>query len=408
MTSIARSAALFTNRLLPWLLPALALVAVPACGGNPSGTGGSSTGGAGGGGTGGSGGTGATTGAGAGGTGTGGTGGSSACNPGNCPGVCEDDVCTRYVSCEPAPLGAPGEVGTLQDPAFLKSLVDLEFDSACNAWGVTIISGQDYLRSIDPAGVVSSYAGVTNLNMGEVSILQNFLVPKSNRGAWPTPPPPADLEVALTYVCCAGCGCQLDSTPQGVSRFDPATGQLPLVIPSMSFTTGQGPFGSVYLDTGPAGLTYGTDLVLYVGNVDVNGDYYRLDLTSSEKTLFTTFESRVYASAPFDDDHMLVALESGEVRLLSLAGATSALFTTSDQPVTGMIRDFFDGTVYIARQDGQIWKYTEDGAGELAWTAKNRPRLSIAPDGYLYAIEIALPVADVQPPIERWQLPLTK
>lgn len=377
-----------------------------ACGDN-SGTGGSTTtsssgGSAGSAGSAGAAGTGAS-------AGTAGTGGSApTCDPIACGGVCDGDVCTRSVSCSPAPLGMPGEPGTLQDPSFLKSLVDLEFDPDCNAWGVTIISGPDYLRSISPDGTVTAYPGVTNLNMGEVSVLQDYSIAKSIHPASPAPPPSPDLEVALTYVCCSSCGCQLSSTPQGVSHFDPKTSQLPLVIPSMTFTDGAGPFGSVYLDTGPAGLTYGTDRVLYVGNVDSNGDYYRLDLATNDKTLFTTFASRVYASAPFDDKHMLVALEGGEIRIVDLTNATSGVFTTSDEAVTGMVRDFFEGSVYVARRDGQIWKYSEDGKGTLAWTAQNHPRLSIAPDGYLYAIGITDAVADVAPTLERWQLPTTK
>jgi hypothetical protein len=392
-------------RLLVSSASALAMISAAAgCGGgSSSGTGGSSTASS----SGGSGGTGGTAGSGGAG-GAGGTGGTPACDPVKCGGVCEKDVCTRAIGCSPAPLGMPGEKGTLQDPAFLEALVDLEFDPTCAAWGVTIISGPDFLRSMSPEGTMTPYPGVTNLNMGEVSVLQDFMIARSWHRGDPRPPPPADLEVALSYVCCSSCGCALDSTPQGVSHFDPATGELPLVIPSKTFTDGAGPFDSVYLDTGPAGLTYGTDRVLYVGNVDVNGDYYRLDLTTNEKTLFTTFASRVYASAPFDDDTMLVALEGGEIRLLDLMDASSGVFATSDQPVTGMIRDFFDGSVYVARKDGQIWKYSEDGTGALAWVAKNLPRLSIAPDGYLYAIEIPNAVANQTPPIERWQLPLTR
>ncbi|MBK8254801.1 MAG: hypothetical protein IPK82_19340 [Polyangiaceae bacterium] len=333
-----------------------------------------------------------------------------------CAGVnCDDKgcwgsacACTRSIGCSPAPVGTPGEVGTLHDNSFRNGLVDLEFDPTCTAWGVTLISGPDYLRSMSADGTASTYPGVTNLNMGEVSVLQNIVVPKSGTGVGPKPPPPEDLEVALSYICCAACGCQLQSTPQGVSHFDPATNTLPLVIPSQTFTTGMGPFGSGAIDTGPAGLTYGTDRVLYVGNVNENGDYHRLDLATNQSTVVTTFPARVYASTPFDALHMLVALEGGDIMLLRLADADSAIWTTSDSPVTGMVRDFFDGSVYVARNDGAIWKYDEKGAGALVYTAKSRSRLAIAPDGYLYAINIPASVADANPTFERWQLPLTR
>jgi hypothetical protein len=326
-----------------------------------------------------------------------------ACNEEGCWG--SQCACTRSIGCSPAPLGAPGEAGTLHDNTFRAGLVDLELDPTCTAWGVTLISGPDYLRSISPDGLVNSYPGVTNLNMGEVSVLQDIVVPKSGG---PKPVPPEDLEVALSYICCSACGCQLQSTPQGVSRFEPETSTLPLVIPSQTFTDGAGPFGATVIDTGPAGLTYGTDRVLYVGNVDVNGDYHRLDLATNDKTVVTTFGARVYASTPFDALSMLVALEGGEIHLLRLTDATSKVWATSDSPVTGLVRDSFDGSVYVARKDGSIWKYSEDGQGAPEQTAEGPSRLTIAPDGYLYAIQLGPSFADSSPTFARWELPKTR
>jgi hypothetical protein len=331
--------------------------------------------------------------------------GSVTCDDLGCWGVA--CACTRGLGCTPAPLGLPGDVGTLQDDAFRKGIVDLEFDPMCTAWGVTMLSGPDYLRSVGPDGTVSSIAGVTNLNMGEVSALQRLSVPTS--ATFPQPFDAPGLDVALTYICCATCGCQINgSTPQGVSHLDPLTKDLPLVIPSQQFTTGTGPFHSDVLDTGPEGLTYGTDRVLYVGNVNVNGDYYSLDLASKVQTLVTTFAARVYASTPFDAVSMLVALENDEIRLLRLTDATSTLWATSDQPVTGVVRDFFDGTVYVARNDGTVWRYDDQGTGALWQTLPDRARLTLAPDGYLYALEIPQNVVAGLPVIERFPLPLTR
>jgi hypothetical protein len=312
-------------------------------------------------------------------------------------------ACTRAIGCEPAPVGAPGEVGTLNDPAFLHGIVDLDFDNTCTAWGATLISGPDYLRSIAPDGTVASIAGVTNLNMGEVAILQHIAVPTS--ATFPQPFDVPGLDVSLTYICCASCGCQLSSTPQGVARLDPMTSSIPLVIPSKTFTTGNGPFGAGVFDTGPAGLSYGTNRVLYVGNVDANGDYYRLDLDTKAQTLVTTFAARVHASAPFDAVTQIVALEGGELRLLRVTDGASTVLATSDAPVTGLVRDFFDGSIYVARRDGAIWRYDSAGQGSVFQTAKNPARIAIAPNGWLYAVEVPPPFGDVTPTVERWQLP---
>jgi hypothetical protein len=326
------------------------------------------------------------------------------CDAAGCYGA--DCACTRATTCAPAPLGTPGAAGTLHDDAFRKGLVDLEFDPTCTAWGVTLVSGPDYLRSIAPDGTVASIAGVTNLNMGEVSVLQRLAIPTS--GTLPKPLDVPGLDVSLTYICCAQCGCQLGSTPQGAARLDPMSKQIPMVIPSQKLTSGNGPFGAGVFDTGPAGLSYGTDRVLYLGNVNANGDYYRLDLETKTQALVTTFAARVHAAASFDAITMLIALEGGELRLLRVTDGVSTLFATSDSPVTALVRDFFDGAVYVARRDGAIWKYDAAGQGAAFQTAANPARIAIAPDGYLYALEIPPPFADVTPTIARWQLPSTR
>lgn len=315
----------------------------------------------------------------------------------------------------PAPLGMPGEMATLQDNTFRSGLVDLEFAPDCSAWGATLISGPDYLRTIAPDGTITSHPSITNLNMGEISILQQIAIPKfapnsTEQKAKPTGPRSGgvELEVAATYICCASCNCQLDSVPQGAIRFDPATKELPLVIPSQTITTGTGPFGGSVIDTGPAGLSHGMDRVLYVGNIDANGDYHRIDLVTQQKNLVTTFAARVYASTPFDAVTMLVALEGGELRLLRIVDGTSSIWAMSDQPVTGMVRDFFDGHVYIARRDGTILRYSSNGVGEPFQTVNGASRISIAPDGFLYALQIPAPYYDHVPTVVRFQLPDTR
>ena len=80
----------------------------------------------------------------------------------------------------------------------------------------------------------------------------------------------------------------------------------------------------------------------------------------------------------------------------------------STSPVTGIVRDFFDGSVYVARRDGAIWKYDENGKGAAFQSAANPARITVAPNGYLYAIEIPPPFADVPPTIERWALPTVR
>lgn len=314
------------------------------------------------------------------------------CSGGICYGT--GCACTRKVDCAPAAVGTAGATGTLNDPTFSHGLVDLRFDPTCTAWGVTLLSGPDYLRSLAPDGGVGSIAGVTNLDMGEVAVLQNDVANQ--------------VDVSLTYICCSTCGCQLSTTPQGAAHYEPATMTIPLVIQSMMFTTGTGPFGGPDIDTGPEGLAYGLNTVIYLGNVNTNGDYYSLDLTGHVETLVTTFPARVYSSTAWDLRTMLVALEGGALVQYRLTDGKTTPWTTSSSPVTSVVRDLFDGSVYVARADLTVWRYDASGSGASFQTIANPARLAVGPDGWLYAVEIPSPFHDHQPLIERWQLPTTR
>lgn len=330
---------------------------------------------------------------------------SVSCDGGQCFG--SGCACTRAPGCEPAPLGtSAGEPGTLHDNTFRAGLADVEFDPTCGAWGVTLISGPDYLRTIAPDGVVTTYTGITNLNMGEVAVLQNIVTPQLTGQANLGGP---GLDVALSYICCQTCGCIISAaSPQGVARLDPMDGSLPIVIPSAQYTSGAGPYGVPVTDSGPAGVTYGLDRTLYSGNVNENGDYYRLSLETQQQTLVAKLPARVYASTPFDAVTMLVAVEGGDFYLVRTETGAMTKWATSDSPVTGLVRDLFDGSVYVARIDKSILRYDAAGAATPYQTSQYPARLSIAPNGYLYAIGRPPPYYDHMPVIERWELPKTR
>ncbi|GMV12559.1 MAG: hypothetical protein HS104_41790 [Polyangiaceae bacterium] len=333
---------------------------------------------------------------------------SVSCKDGSCWGT--DCSCTRPApACAPAPLGKLGDAGTLNDPKFIKcgtlsscdgGIFDLDFDQKCGAWGVTMISGTDYLRHIDAAGKVTEYAGVTNLNMGEVAAIQGE---SGVFGGGLT-------DVALTYICCATCGCILSGSggnPQGVAALDPQNGSLPMKIPTTQFSSGAGPFGIPTVDTGPYGLSWGLDRVLYVGNVQANGDYHALDLTAQTSQQVGTFAKRVLASAPFDKARMLVGLEGGEVQLAPVLGGTGTPkpLITLPAHMTSLVRDSWSGRVYAELSDKSIVSFSEDGKDLKTFqTAPALGRITIAPDGYLYHLTVGWPTT---PEVVRWQLPTT-
>jgi len=313
--------------------------------------------------------------------------------------------CTRPPPlCTPAPLGKAGDVGTLNDFAFTRcgphapcdgGIQSIDFDQACTAWGVTTISGPDYLRSIDPAGKVTEYTGLTDLDMGEASAVHG------KNGEFGT----SLKDVALTYTCVCGCT-PSSASQQGVAQLELSSGKLPFRIPSKTVTNGKGPFGIPCVDGGPFGLTWGLDSVLYVGNVDTNGDYFAADLAAGTTKLVHTYPNRVHASAPFDKLRMIVALEGGEVWLQPILGSTSApsKLVTLATHVTSIVRDPWSGRVYAELGDQSIVSFAADGTDVKPFDkAPAQGRIAIAPDGFVYHVTLGWPKTKAE--IVRFALP---
>jgi len=287
--------------------------------------------------------------------------------------------------CQAAPLKALNQSG------FIFGLVDFDMDLQCAAWAVTVISGPDYLRRVAPDGKLKSITGVTNLNMGEVAALQGIgSVFGGNLS-----------QVALTYNCCAGCGCQ-SNTPQGVAWYDQQAGKLPMMIPTLKYSKGPGPFKSVYLDTGPNGLTWGLAEQLYVGNVDVNGDMHTIDLATKTKKKLTLLPARVYASAPFDGSRLLVALADKSIRLVHIVDGKFSSWGQAAKDITALARDPWSGVVYVGLHGGEIRTYNSVGKDQGVFaTGKASGRIAVAGDNHLYHLNVA-PVANAS--VQRFKL----
>jgi hypothetical protein len=291
--------------------------------------------------------------------------------------------------CTPAPLAA------MNKAPFIWGLVDVDMDLQCGLWGVTVISGTDYLRRLDPDGKVLIVNGVTNLNMNEVAALQGY---GSLFGG-------VIVEAALTYGCCATCGCYTNP-PKGVAWYDKANNALPMLIPTNAGLQGQGPFLDpgmhLHLDTGPTGLTWGLGNQLYVGNVAQNGDLHTVDLGVGKSKLLTQLPARVYASAPFDGTRLIVALEGKQVVQVDVVDGQWNTWAAVPSEVIAMQRDPYTGQVLAALANGEIRALTSKGKDLGVWQPQPKPgRVTIGPDGWLYHVT---PKVDANATIVRWQL----
>ena len=292
-------------------------------------------------------------------------------------------------------------VGALATDRDGEGAFDLDFDDICTAYVATMISGPDFLRQMTPDGTLTEWKSTTNLNMGQVSVLRIPAAEFKTLG-----------DVAATYICCAACGCVETGTDGrlGVIHLDrtSSTRPLPNVLPAKA-SSGTGPFRNTSIDTGPYGLVWGPDKALYVGNVDANGDFVRVDLATLAKTKVATFAARVTASAVFDLQRLLVATEGGKVFVLTTATGAVTDFATLKGDVTSLRRDRFTGRVYaeIHTTPPDIVEVTADGKSVSSFQKPPRiGRITIAPDGWLYHLSVFPAVGwKAKTAIVRWPLP---
>lgn len=320
-------------------------------------------------------------------------------------------ICDRPEPCNPA------TAEQLNGP-FATDIFDLEFADDCTAWMVTLRSGTDFVRSMSTEGVLSEWAGVANLNMGEVKVLK-ALNPQN-----PAPPIADDVlapntsgaqtqggddnlgEVAITYTCCPSCGCFVDP-PQGVARLlDGQMEPLPIVLPGVPTQGMNGPFGSTPGDAGPMGLTWGDDLRLYVGNSEANGNFDTVDLMDQSQQLLTTFGSRVTASAPLTSVHLLIALDTGELLRFNTETLEATPLIDLEVGVTSLTHDSYTGLVYASLSDLSVVE-VHPFTGETAdfETMPNLGRVAVSPDGKLWWVPAKFVVGNLQ--LSHWDLPLT-
>ncbi len=314
--------------------------------------------------------------------------------------------CTRQIECDDP------SVDLLNGP-FSSQIGGIDFADDCSAWMVTLRSGTDFVRKLSPEGMLSEWAGVANLNMGEVRILKRLTMPQS------TLPPGGQItskagkpqpvegigEVAITYTCCPTCGCFVNP-PQGVARLDEENMMNPLpIIIAAKATQGVGPFGNTAADAGPQGLTWGENRVLYVGNSTDNGDLNTADLDKMTQEKLLTFDSRVTAGAPVSPAHILVGLIGGEIYRYNTNTGDSELLIDLMADITSISHDSFSGLVYVGLSTLEVVEL-HPFTGEVS-TFEQMPgkgRVAVSPSGNLWFT----PVKIVQNgTLSKWNLPDT-
>jgi len=294
---------------------------------------------------------------------------------------------------------------------FSSDIVGIDFADDCTAWSVTVSGGQEFLRRLTPAGELMTWGGVGDYDQGEVRVLRSLTIPQLQQlpplADPQAPPDPVEGlgEVALTYICCPSCGsCANNPLARGVARLDEANANMPLPIVIFAEPTeGTGPFGEFHLDAGPAGLTWGEDRVLYVGNTTANGDYNTADLKQGTVDVVYSFNARVTASAPISPVHVLVALIGGGLHRFNTNTREAEFVVDLMSDVTSLSHDPLTGHVYAALASLEVVR-VQPFTGEVAdfATMPAKGRVAASPSGKLWFT----PVKYLNPGVlSAWDLP---
>lgn len=317
--------------------------------------------------------------------------------------------CERGVTCTDPPTAVLNDV-------FGLDIAGLDFSDDCTAWAVTLSVVKEYVRRLDPAGVLASWPADGDYDLGEVRVLRHLTVPQLTLppgGIVTAPADPTHVEgygeVAVTYICCPSCGdCAGNPNARGVARLveDDPNMPLPIVIFAEP-TQGTGPFGQMHLDGGPQGLTWGNDRVLYVGNTKENGQFDTADLVAATVDPVVLFPERVTASAAISPVHLLVALDTGELHRLNTATQQTVLVVDLMAGVTSLSHDAFNGDVYASLADLSVVRVRPfTGEVEDFAVMPMIGRVAVSPSGNLWFTPVKY-LTMGQGTLAPWPLPST-
>jgi len=265
---------------------------------------------------------------------------------------CDDDDASVYggSGCRPVVTCTHASPTTLAtyDPS---GISDIAFDDDCEAWLPTLISGTDYVYSMDSSGSTTRYTGTSNHNIGSIALDPNstaFAVGYSN----------------VNYV----------GYSSGTS--------IPVIATSSSVNGSS--WSNGYLNNSPASIAMDSSGCIWVPNFSGSGTLDCIETDGTENNVLTGLS---YIESVGLDATETVHIAVGDT-IYSVDTATST--TTSVYVAGDTVLDFvfdYNDDLYVETDSREIELAPGDGSTSSVFaTVSGEGKLAISPDGWLVRI----------------------
>ena len=231
-------------------------------------------------------------------------------------------------------------------------VTDLQFDDDCVAWVSTVISGTDYVYSIDSSGTTTVYSGASNHDIGSVA------VDPSGSGSF-----------AVSY--------------NNVGYFGVVSGSSIPVLTTGGYRKGSN-WSNQYLNNNASSMAWDSSGCIWLPNFSAKGS---LDCFSSSGGYTTLATLADYVeSVALDADETLYASVDATVYQVDSQGTATTWFTFNE-PVLDMVLDL-TGEAYVLTDLGVILLVDSTGTTSSTYASvSGEGKLAISPDGTLYYVQ---------------------
>ena len=285
-------------------------------------------------------------------------------------GDCDDEDASVYEGegCRPEADCTHPSTTTLasSDPS---GVSDILFDDDCSALVSTIISGTDYVYTIDSTGSTSSVSGYSTHNIQSIAL----------------DPLTGDLMVSHNNNSAAGIGYS-------------SGGSTITNLVSSTYNNGS-LWSNTYMNRSSGSLAWDSSGCVWAPGFSGSGTLTCVEADGTTTDIIAS-GSHIESVALDSDEDLYIAIGDTVYLTDTSTGAQTTYFTAGDD-ILDMVFDYNDD-LYVENDSGEIELVPGDGTSSSVYdTVSGQGRLAISPDGYLVRV-IPAPISAAT--YEEWSL----